>query len=1025
MLRNRKFQRSTAAAVLVTFTSLVLSPLAHARQLLAGEGESAGSAQVADADQRFSLLLQEVAGELRGAGGAAAQQAKAAPPGQDNARRAQGIRKRYKDLKALYATVDLGFEDSNRRLREAKLPQEMLDRQALAQSRWQARRAEFDSLAARVDASVDGSAEQADALSALAAFMTKYQHGRRHQFTNPDKLPFGAPDSKVRAPYVSPSEFQASLFQPRFKDVQLAGAIPQGLSLSAAAPAATPEAADLAETVDVQLTPAIRSQAAALGNNPVRIYSWVRNNIAFIPSYGSIQGSELTLQNRRGNAFDTASLLVALYRASGIPARYVYGTIEVPADKVMNWVGGVSKPEAAQGLLGQGGIPNVGLVSGGRIDAIRMEHVWVQAHVDLSPSRGAAGHAGNGWVPMDASFKQYQYSRGMDLASNVQVDGAALLADLTQGGVLNPAQGTMQNLNLAKLQSAYAAYQNRAIAYMDSQKSNATVTEALGAQTVLPENRPLLQGALPYKTVAVGSTMAALPDRLRWRFRTNIYPADGFSDSSSPLIEINQPTAQLAGRKITLSFVPASKADQDLVNTYMPKAHADGSPIQLSELPATLPGYLLNMKAELRVDGQLAAQSAGSMSMGSDVRQSNAYFNPSRGDWEGGDDSDITVGEYNAIGVDLQGVGQAQLKSLQTKLEGLRARLMQYQANPGDQSPLAGLSKEDFTGDMVYNGILTYFAQVDATDNRLARMSGAVTTYRLPSYGRYFTTAAPRYFFGIVRSVGFSGVGMDVDYLRYHVEANNGDNAVRRDYLRQAGMAGSLAEGSVPVQLLRKPALPPTDPSQPLGYSAVSALQIAAREGQRIFSLDHNNTAQHGAILAALSIDSGSRAEIEAAVAVGRDVVVHEKNVTVKGWTGAGYIILDQDTGAGAYKVAGGTNGGGSDAAGDAITQAIMGLNLALGLLPFGLMLAVLTGPVIALAITIILVWSLVLYEIQSMDEGPARSIIANLAWGAFGIAVGALTGSIWVALAAWILGAIGNAFIALAPTDQRRYQIA
>ena len=36
----------------------------------------------------------------------------------------------------------------------------------------------------------------------------------------------------------------------------------------------------------------------------------------------------------------------------------VYGTIQIPADQAMNWVGGVTKPEAAQQLMGQGGIPN-------------------------------------------------------------------------------------------------------------------------------------------------------------------------------------------------------------------------------------------------------------------------------------------------------------------------------------------------------------------------------------------------------------------------------------------------------------------------------------------------------------------------------------------------------------------------------------------------------------------------------------------------------------------------------------------
>lgn len=56
----------------------------------------------------------------------------------------------------------------------------------------------------------------------------------------------------------------------------------------------------------------------------------------------------MTLQTKRGNSFDTASLLIGLLRAANIPARYVYGTIQIPADKAMNWVGGVTKPEAAQ-----------------------------------------------------------------------------------------------------------------------------------------------------------------------------------------------------------------------------------------------------------------------------------------------------------------------------------------------------------------------------------------------------------------------------------------------------------------------------------------------------------------------------------------------------------------------------------------------------------------------------------------------------------------------------------------------------
>lgn len=90
--------------------------------------------------------------------------------------------------------------------------------------------------------------------------------------------------------------FKQSLFSPR----QLHGWQPYtlaaagsltGIDLPAAA-GQTPGGAGLAATEDVQLTAAIQAQAAALNNNPVQIHNWVRNNIEFIPSYGSIQGAD-------------------------------------------------------------------------------------------------------------------------------------------------------------------------------------------------------------------------------------------------------------------------------------------------------------------------------------------------------------------------------------------------------------------------------------------------------------------------------------------------------------------------------------------------------------------------------------------------------------------------------------------------------------------------------------------------------------------------------------------------------------
>jgi hypothetical protein len=61
-------------------------------------------------------------------------------------------------------------------------------------------------------------------------------------------------------------------------------------------------------------------------------------NIEFAPTWGSIQGADYCLQTELCNSFDTASLLIAMLRASNVPARYVHGTIELPIDKAMNCI---------------------------------------------------------------------------------------------------------------------------------------------------------------------------------------------------------------------------------------------------------------------------------------------------------------------------------------------------------------------------------------------------------------------------------------------------------------------------------------------------------------------------------------------------------------------------------------------------------------------------------------------------------------------------------------------------------------
>ena len=58
----------------------------------------------------------------------------------------------------------------------------------------------------------------------------------------------------------------------------------------------------------------------------VNIFNWVRDHISYSFYYNTKYGASGTLKNLKGNCADTAHLVVALARASGLPARYKHGT---------------------------------------------------------------------------------------------------------------------------------------------------------------------------------------------------------------------------------------------------------------------------------------------------------------------------------------------------------------------------------------------------------------------------------------------------------------------------------------------------------------------------------------------------------------------------------------------------------------------------------------------------------------------------------------------------------------------------
>ncbi|ROZ79891.1 transglutaminase [Ramlibacter sp. WS9] len=845
---------------------------------------------------------------------------------------------RHQQLKDLLAAIQAGAADvraefaaTRDELRAKNLPVEILARHDEAAGQFEQRAATFGSL-------ISQAAGDEDRVAKLSEFFDNFPAKRKPGKTDPKKLPWSTPKPTTRMP----AETQTAWYQNAYGDQKIRLAQAGGTNIGplqfniAPEPTQAPTLADLAETDEVQLTPAIRAKAAELGNNPVNIYNWVRNNIEFAPTAGAIQSAQDTLDKKRGNATDTASLLVALLRAAHIPARYQYGTIEVPAAQAMNWVGGATVPQAALQILNQGGIAARGMASGGRITAIRMEHVWVRAYVNWSPSRGnrnatPAQHPNpngplNAWVPLDASFKQYTFSPPMDLKSTVPPDVNALVAAATQGATTNAAQGWVQGLNHSALKAELDAYEARVKTYVSNSSTgvNSTAADLLGKQ-IIPVIAPsLLAGTTANHVIALGSQSSAVPSAQQHKFTYRLYASDAERADESPLLSYTEKVSKLAGRRVTLNYVAADDATASLIASYLPGPHADGSRIQPTEFSGSLPAYLIRLKAQISLDDAVVASSSQAIGMGTDLYSTGGFthlHDPTQ--WDLTSEESNVAGQVTAIGISATGVGQGQLTRFKGELTRMQLELQDPSAVPGS------VKAKQASGLLLASVIASWFA-VSESSSRISQLHTGVVEYPGLSYGLFHAVVNPIISWGIVRSVSFPGVNLDIGHVRINTWSNDNDSKKWIQYNRMRGQYMSTLEAVVPERFFNDTvrcnlsgatAPLPGLPTCPQGISATKALASAAMQGQKVYTITQATYADNPSVLSTgLSAQSASiRERARQALEVGFEVTAHEAPVSQGGLWGSGIVIVDPTTGAGAYLIDGVSNGGSFETTADRV----------------------------------------------------------------------------------------------------------
>lgn len=618
--------------------------------------------------------------------------------------------------------------------------------------------------------------------------------------------------------------------------------------------------ADLAETEDVQITPEIQALAASLGNKPLAIYDWVRNNIEFYATHGSVQGSQLTLELKRGNATDISSLLIALLRAAGIPARYVMGTINMPAADVLDWLGGVPNTDFAQEVLGSGAIPNVAIVDGsGSIISFDIEHVWVEAYVDMIPSRGALHVDGDTWVKMDASFKKYNIVPASNLINDVPIDGA--LASFQASLTVDESLGQLTDYDDDATKDVLSDWAIQANNYLDTNGIAQTPAAVLGSKNIIQKNHSSLPGTLPFNVVSHGSQIANLPASIRHKVQVIGYASSFDRALGSPDFNVTVNLSSLGSKRLGLTFASATPGDEAVLQA----ARDSGA--------ASLPISSVNVVPKIKVNDTI-------INSGSSIRMGSDYFLDVIMNGPDGSKTlqyDVIAGDEIVVGVTGNGFNS----------DVLQKRL--------DNNPVVT------SAEYLHQVNLHYWAEVDLLNANSAKgMDGYIV--RLPSVGLFSSPLTVSYLFGFPNTGVYASKFMDVKWSYIGAAANTPETKVA--LVKQAGFNGSYMEGTTFDQF--EGTL--TGKTQVKAIDSMKLLAAASHQGIPLYRITSANKAT---VFPLLNLDPNVESNINSALATGQTVLAPRDNVNLGPWSGTGYILQNEATGEGAYLISGGLNGGG------------------------------------------------------------------------------------------------------------------
>ena len=437
-----------------------------------------------------------------------------------------------------------------------------------------------------------------------------------------------------------------------------------------------------------------------------------------------------------------------------------------------------------------------------------MEHIWVEAAIDFFPSRGAINRSADSWVSLDASYKQYDYVSGLDFEQIAPIDQETLVDAVIASGTQNELEGWVTGFEGAILTNAVNERVNVLKQYIQTQSLEPTAI--FGGKSIQQLNTPTLPSSIPNRIAVVGARYAEVNENLRHKvtFDFNSLTDNILGDGERVTFSI----AELNSQRVTLGFRPATTADEATLNSLLPNAEIT----DLSQLPQSIPSYLVDVIPELRVNGNLV-HSGTPTTMGSEQNFNFSIYTPNFGTKPYS--SPVVAGSY--LGVVVIG-GSLSIKKMEDLKTALEERKSAWEAGE-----VTNLNRETLLGDLFFSGILSYFSQYYGMASLDAQVSDIVFQL-MPSLGTYGSVPKVSYLFGLPRTVTAGGVEMDLDRVASVVTAKDGMTDKEFQFSFRSGLTSSALEHAVPEQMFFK------EDQNAEGISAAKALILPMNKKNRV-----------------------------------------------------------------------------------------------------------------------------------------------------------------------------------------------